>query len=467
MKLVTNKTIVIVAFVSLLAGCAIQGNYQRSATSLPTAFTSVSGWKGTQVDTSSLIQWWDVYQDTALKLLIRQALDSNRNLLAAATRVEQARLLAENARVALYPSVGYSAQVGAGQVGVDAQRAAAGINGGVYKTFGTVSWEPDIWGRLKNGSKAAVQDLLSTDYTRQALATSIVAEVAANYFLLRDLDNRLDIARLTLVGRKESTRINAERFAKGYAPELDQLQAQQQELFAAAVIPSFKRQIYQVENALALLTGKVLTDSIRRGIAHMEQQLVPTIPVGLPSQLLLRRPDVKAAEASFQATLARLGIAKASLYPSITLTGLLGFASPQLATLISGDGFAAIGLASLVGPIFANGQNKRRVAIQSQKVKEAVYQYEQTLLNAFREVNVAINQYHTAGEEYQLRQQQAIAARKALVLSKARYEYGYTSYLEVLIQETNLLDAELQASATFQLQLNAVVNLYRSLGGGW
>jgi len=467
MKLVTHRTIVIIAFVFLLSGCALQGNYQRSATPLPSSFSGIQGWKGTKVDTTSLIQWWNVYQDTALRVLIRQALDSNRNLLAAATRVEQARLLAENARVAIYPSVGYSAQAGAGQVGIDAQRVAAGLNGGVYKTFGTVSWEPDIWGRLKNGSKAAVQDLLTTDYTRQALATSIVAEVAANYFLLRDLDNRLDIARKTLVGRKESTRINAERFAKGYAPELDELQAKQQELITAAVIPSFQRQIYQVENALALLTGKAISDTIGRGASLLEQKLIPTIPVGLPSQLLMRRPDVKAAEANFQSTLARLGIAKASLYPSITLTGLLGFASPQLATLISGDGFVSTGLASLTGPIFANGQNKRRVAIQTQKVKEAVYQYEQTLLNAFREVNVAINQYHQAGEEYQLRMQQALAARKALVLSKARYEYGYTSYLEVLIQETNLLDAELQASATLQLQQNAVVNLYRSLGGGW
>ena len=451
----------------LLTGCAINGNYQRSTKSLPTAFSSPVGWKGISVDTSALVRWWDVYKDPALQQLIRQALDSNRNVLAAATRVEQARLLAENAKVAVNPSLGYVAQAGTGSVGMDAQRVAAGINGGVLKTFGTVNWEPDIWGRLKNGSQAAIQDWLASEKNRQALGTSIVAEVAANYFLLRDLDNRLAIAKQTLAGRKESTRINAERFAKGYAPELDQLQAEQQELLAAAVIPAFQRQINQVENALALLTGKVLTDSIQRGLALTSQQLVPTIPVGLPSQLLQRRPDVAAVEASFQATLSRQGIAKASLYPSITLTGLLGFASPQLATLISGDGFAATGLASLTGPIFANGQNKRRVLIQTQKVKEAAYQYEQIVLNAFREVNVAINQYHTAGAEYQLRLQQAVAARKALVLSKARYEYGYTSYLEVLIQETNLLDAELQASATLQLQLNAVVNLYRALGGGW
>lgn len=467
MKWIVKKLTWFCTISLILTGCAINGFYQRSTQSLPNSFSTPTGWKGIPVDTSTLVRWWDVYKDPALQQLIRQALDSNRNVLATAARVEQARLLAENARVAVNPSLGYVAQAGSGSVGIDAQRVAAGINGGTLKTFGTVNWEPDIWGRLKNSSQAAMQEWLASEKNRQALFTSIVAEVAANYLLLRDLDNRLEIAKKTLAGRKESTRINAERFAKGYAPELDQLQAEQQELLAAAVIPAFQRQINQVENALALLTGKVLTDSIQRGLALTSQQLVPTIPVGLPSQLLQRRPDVAAAEATFQAALARQGIAKASLYPSITLTGLLGFASPQLTTLVSGDGFAVTGLASLTGPIFANGQNKRRVVIQTQKVKEVAYQYEQVVLNAFREVNVAINQYHTAGAEYQLRLQQAIAARKALVLSKARYEYGYTSYLEVLIQETNLLDAELQASATLQLQLNAVVNLYRALGGGW
>lgn len=455
-------------FIGLMAlqSCIISAKDQRTPQAVPQSFKTAN-LQGNQVtDTAQLVKWWDLYQDPVLQQLIRTALDSNRNLLIAATRVEQARLAAANAQVALYPQFGYNTQAGAASVGRDAQRTGTALDGGVFRALGAINWEIDIWGRLKQLSTAAAQELLASEANRKALQVSLIAEVATNYFLLRDLDNRLAIAQSTLAGREESTRIIAERFSKGYVAELDKLQAEQQEALAAATIPAFQRAIIQTENALGLLLGN-FNDTVVRGRANAEQTLVPSIPSGLSSTLLLRRPDIQRAEAAFQAQLARVGVAKTSLYPSLSLTGLLGFASPQLSSLLGSNGFVASGLAGLTGPIFQFGQNKRRIAIQEQALKEAGFAYEQTVITAFRDVNIALTAYRTFDEEYQIRFKQAAAARKALVLSKARYDFGYTSYLEVLIQETNLFEAELQASQALQQKLSSVAGLYRALGGGW
>jgi multidrug efflux system outer membrane protein len=450
----------------LLSSCAVTVNDSRTKPALPTAFHSEGITGQTLPDTAQMIKWWDLYKDPVLKQLIKMALDSNRNLLAAGAKVEQARLNAANAKVNMYPSFGYAAQAGLGSVGIDAQRTGTALDGGVMKLYGSFNWEVDLWGKLKNNSLAAAQDFLAIQSNRNALQASLVADVASYYFLVRDLDNRLSIAQRTLEGRKGSTLINGQRFKEGFSPELDLLQAQQQEDLAAVTIPAFKRAINQAENAIGLLTSNY-QDTLPRGLTNYNQDMVPVIPSGLSSQLLQRRPDIRAAEAQFQGELARVGVAKASLYPSFSLTGLLGFASPQLSTLISGSGFVATGLAGLTGPIFNFGLNKRRIAIQEQRVKESGYLYEQVVIAAFREVNVALTQYRTFGEEYTIRKKQTEEARKALVLSRARYDYGYTSYLEVLIQETNLFDAELSSSIALQQQLTAVSNLYKALGGGW
>jgi len=193
----------------------------------------------------------------------------------------------------------------------------------------------------------------------------------------------------------------------------------------------------------------------------------PDIPVGLPSQLLLRRPDILQAERSLQAQFYRIGAAKANMYPSITLTGLLGFASPQLSTFLSSSGFVANGFASIAGPIFQFNQNRRFVRVNQYRTEALLHQYEQTIINAFSEVDNALAQYRNFSEENAVRAHQAIVARKALELTRARYDFGYSSYYEVLIQENYLFDAELQESRTLQLKLNALVSLYKALGGGW
>jgi multidrug efflux system outer membrane protein len=446
-----------------LEGCLVGGKMDKPVVSqTPEQFPQFKG----NVDTLTVLRWFEIYQDTVLQRLIRTTIDSNRNLMIAAARVEQSREIAGFIKANLYPQLGYSAQAGGGQAGTEAQKVAGGLDKGVFKGFATLNWEIDLWGRIRHANLAFYNEYLADIDNRNALLVSLVAEVANQYFVLCDLDNRLAIARRTLTARQESTRIIAERFAKGYVAEVDKLQAEQQEALAAVTIPAFERQIITIENSLRILMG-MGPGRIPRGQTLYQQQISPEIPAGLPSQLLLRRPDIREAERRLEAAFNRIGVAKASLYPALNLTGLLGFASPSLTTFLGSSGFVANGFANLAGPIFQWGQNKRRIRITQYQNEQAFRNYELTVLTAFGDVDNALAQYRTYSQEYEVRHQLVMAARKALELTEAKYNYGYSSYYEVLIQQNYLFDAELAESTTLQQKINSLVFLYKSLGGGW
>lgn len=458
-----NKLIYILLTLPLVlaAGCMVGKQYAK-----PGAPVNISYRDSSPADTAELIKWFQLYQDTALQNIIKTTLDSNRNLLAASSRIEEARLQTAVIKANLYPRFDYAGKAGGGQAGIDARKVAAGFDGALFNALGVFNWELDIWGKLRTQNRAAVAQYLAVTENRNALQFSLVAEVASQYFLLRDLDNRLAIAKQTLASRKESTKLITERYNKGYISEIDQLLAIQQESFAAAAIPNLQRQIVQTENALRLLMG-MGPGAVSRGYTNFEQTLSPDIPVGLTSQLLTRRPDIRAAEKSLQAQFEKIGVAQANRFPTISLTGILGFASPQLSTFISGDAFVANGFGALTGPIFNFRQNKNIVAVEKQRTEQALLQYQQTALSAFRDVDNALSNYRTFNEEYQQRTIQVNAALKSLALYRAKYDNGYTSYIEVTVQETNLFDAQLQQSLTLQGKLNAIVQLYKALGGGW
>lgn len=442
-----------------LNACVVGLRYSKPTVSLP------SSMQDGPVDTLPLVKWFDLFQDTALQSIIRTTLENNRDFLIAGARVEEAQYNLEIIRANPLPSVGYQVAGGGGTAGKEALKVAGGVNSGLSRVFGVLNWEIDIWGRLKRSTEAARAQLLAQQSVRNALQVSLIAEAAAAYFFLCDLDNRLKIAQRTVESRKALMLIIKERYAKGYVAELDVLQAEQQEAFAASLIPNLKRQIIQVENALNILMGR-MPQSVNREVGLYAQQLPLSIPAGLPSQLMERRPDIIAAEQSLRAQFERIGIAQASMFPALSLTGVLGFASPQLSSLLSG-GSVINGFAGLTGPLFQFGQNRNRVEVEKRRTDQVRLQYEQTLIRAFAEVNTALNDNSNLQEEYARRKQQAVAAEKAYGLSKARYEYGYTSFLEVLVQENSLFDAELQASFLYQQRLSALVRLYKSLGGGW
>ncbi len=444
----------------LLGSCRVTKAYEQPQTVTPTAFS-----ENANADTIPLVKWFDLFKDTALQTIIKTTLDSNRNLQLASARVMEAQMQADIIRINQYPSFNYQLQAGGGTAGTDALKVGGGLNSAVFKAAGVLNWEIDLWGKLRGATASARAQILAVEENKNALKVSLVAEAASLYFLLRDLDNRLLIAKRTLSSRKESTKIITQRYEKGYISELDRYQAVQLEAQAAALIPNISRQIVQTENAINLLMGKT-PGPVSRGATLFSQVLPPSIPAGLPSQLLLRRPDIKASEKALNAQYEKIGVAEASRYPSFSLTGLLGFASPQLGSLVS-NGFIANGFAGLVGPIFQFGQNYKRVQVERIRTQQAQIQYEQTVLASFADVNNALIANKTYEEEYANRKIQADAGRKALELSKARYDFGYTSYLEVLTQENSLFDAELQESVLMQQKLNALVSLYRALGGGW
>jgi multidrug efflux system outer membrane protein len=451
------------ALTGMVASCKVGGEFSKPVVAqTPTAYPQSAA----AYDSISAIRWFELYQDTVLQRLIKTTLDSNRNLQAAAYRIEESRELAGIVKANLYPSFGYQLSAGGGEAGAEAQKVAGGIDKGAIKTYATLNWEIDLWGKIRHANQAAMNDYLGDIENRNALIVSLVAEVSQLYFLLRDLDNRLAIAERTLASRREGTRIITERFNKGYVSEVDKLQAEQQEALAAVTIPNFRRQIITVENAIRVLMG-MGPGPIARGQTLYQQSVSPDIPEGLPSQLLERRPDIREAERRLEAQFNYIGVAKARLYPSLSLTGLLGFASPQLSTLMGGGGFVANGFANLVGPIFEFNRNKRRIRVEEYRTRQVAAQYEQTVLNAFADVDNALAQYRTYDQEHKIRQLQVVAARKALELTQAKYDFGYSSYYEVLIQQNYLFDAELAESTTLQQKINSIVFLYKSLGGGW
>ncbi|MEN9600343.1 MAG: hypothetical protein RL596_2667, partial [Bacteroidota bacterium] len=321
--------IILLGFTVYFVSCKVGKQYQQADYQLTMPSTYNDGFSG---DTTALVKWFDLFGDTALQSIIKTTLANNNNLLLAANRVQEAMIQTAIIRINQYPSFNYQAQVGGGTAGNDALRVAGGLNSAVFKVGGLLNWEIDLWGKLRGATAAAQAEFLASTENVNAIKVSLVAEAASLYFLLRDLDNRLLIAKRTVDVRKESTIIITQRYEKGYVAELDKFQAVQQEMQAAVLIPNLERQIVQTENAINLLmatTGK----PISRGQSIAYQQLLAKIPAGLPSQLLQRRPDIKAAEKLLNAQFERVGIAQASMYPSFSLTGLLGFASPQVSSL--------------------------------------------------------------------------------------------------------------------------------------
>ena len=442
-------------------GCMVGKKYSK-----PVAPTGIAYRDTLPSARDTLQKWFELYQDKVLQNIIATTLDSNRDLLTASARIEESRLQSAIIKANLYPQLNYSASAGGGTTGTEAQKVAGGIEGGALNIYGILNWELDIWGKLRHNNRAAVARFLSEIENRNALLTSLIAEAASQYFLLRDLDNRLAIAQQTLIGRKENTRIISDRFAKGYVAEIDKLQALQQEFVVAATIPALQRQIVTIENTLRLLMGKG-PGTVERGHSNFDQIVTPDIPVGIPSDLLERRPDIMSAEKSMQAQFERIGVAQANRLPSLSLTGVLGFASPQLSSFLNSSGLVANGFADIAGPIFNFGQRKNAVLAERQRFEQSYYQYQKTVLASFGEVDNALTFYRTYSEEYKQRKAQVEAAEKALLLSNARYDNGYTSYVEVILMQDNLFDAQFEESQALRGKFNALVQLYKSLGGGW
>jgi outer membrane protein, multidrug efflux system len=450
-----------------LAGCTVGPNYKRPNTDAPTAYRGLTAEETTSAATASLGEqkWWEVFQDEELQKLIRTALQQNYDVRIAATRVLEAQEQVGLARANQLPTVNVSGN------GTGVRNPATGPIPAYTFNYGRVTanatWDVDFWGKYRRATEAARANLLATDWARQEVNATLVANVAAAYFQLRELDLELDISQKALASRKESLDLTKTLEEHGINTILDVRQAEQLVYTAAAEIADLNRRIGQQEDFLSVLLGNNPGPISPRGKELIDQPHAPTVPAGLPSALLERRPDIRQAEELLVAANARIGVARAAYFPDISLTAQPGFLSSSFTSLFTGSAGLWTFAGTITEPIFEGGAIRSNFRLAEAQQQEAVLAYQQTIQGAFRDVSDALIAYQQNQEFRAQEELLARAAQDAAQLSGKRYEAGTTNYLEVLTNDTNYLSADLGLAQARLNELLALVQIYKALGGGW
>jgi multidrug efflux system outer membrane protein len=458
------RSIAITMTLLLLAGCAIGPDYRRPEIVSPPVW---------QVDMqhakdTANTAWWEQFNDPVLNELIGTALRENYDLLVATARVEEFYGLYGATRADLFPQVGYDGSAGRVQATTKGPIPITPGTSSKYSTYQaefTASWEIDLWGKIRRATEAARADLMAAEDSRRGVILSLVTSVATAYIDLRSLDQQLEIARQTAKSREESVRLFELRFKGGNISEMELSQVRSEYYVALAAIPDLERRIRQQENFISILLGKN-PGPILRG-KMLDAIALPAVPAGLPSDLLARRPDILQAEQALIAANARIGVAKAQYFPSISLTGFFGSASTDLSDLFTGPAKTWSYAGTLAGPIFTAGKIKGTVKAAKAVQQQALFGYEQAIRNGFRDFEDALIDQDRTRVQLDALAKQVEALATYARLARLRYENGYTSYIEVLDAERSLFNGQLSYAQTQDALLRAFVNLYKSMGGGW
>ncbi len=438
-------------------------DYQRPKMEEAASFRMAEG--SPDIPSLANLPWWDLLRDEQLQGLIKVALAENRDLRQAVATVEEFQARAFIARSDFFP--GLTASGNAPAFGRKTVFLFPGFASPFnYYLQGNLAWELDIWGRIRRSNEAARADLLSKEENRRAVTIQLVSSVGEAYFNLLQFDAQLDIAKRTLQSWEESVRIAQARLKQGFSSRLDMDQFEAERAHAAARMAELERQMVHAENQLSVLMGRK-PFAITRGRSLYDQAMPPDVPPGLPSELLQRRPDILVAEQQLVAATARIGAAKADRFPKITLTGLLGAASPQLSKFFTDPATYAVAGAGFTGPLLNAQMLGFQQDIAEAQAKQSLAQYEQSILIAFREVEDSLVAVRTARTQNEAQQQQVTALQSALKLAELRYKGGLANYLDVLVSRRNLFEAELAMTSSRRLHLVSVVQLYKALGGGW
>ncbi len=440
-----------------LAACTLGPDYERPVTPEPEEYRADVG----EGESIANTPWWGLYRDSVLQGLIQEGLENNRGLREAMAKIAEARAAVGIARADLYPSL---TLIGAGfyQATPTDDSVSSFDN---FKAAVGASYEVDLYGRVDRSNEAAAQSLLATEEAYRTVTIGLVADIANTYLVLRDLDARLAIAQETVDSRQYAVEILSVRADGGLVRPVDVNRAQIELADAMAAVEILKRSIAQAENALSLLLGRPPSE-IDRGLALTDQSLPPQVPAGLPSELLQRRPDVLAAERLLHAQTARIGVAEAARWPSLSLTGALGVKSTALGEARSNNFFVNLG-ANVAGAIFDAGRRESAVDVEIARAEQALARYETAVLNAFREVEDALVAVETYRTEYAVRTEQLAAAQEALDVANVLYEEGLVNLIVVLDLQRSVFGTQLRVSEVLQLHHSSVVQLYRALGGGW
>jgi outer membrane protein, multidrug efflux system len=458
------RPIIILLIIISLSACAMGPDYKRPVIKTPEA------WRMEEKEAADLANcaWWEQFCDPVLNDLVVLALKENNDLKIAAARVEEYIGHYMVGRSPLFPQFYATGDAGSQKVterGATPVPSTVNNPSGFYQGGFTGSWEIDVWGRLRRLNEAARADLLSTEEGRRSVILTLVASVANGYVNLRDLDKQLQVAERTAKSREESYRLFKLRFEGGVISEMELSQIKSEYELALSRIPLLQKQVAFQENALSVFLGRN-PGPIPRG-RTIDELTLPTVPTGLPSDLLERRPDIRQAEQDLIAANARIGAAKALYFPTISLTGAFGWSSTDLSLLFSGPSQAWTWAGTFISPIFTGGavtgNYKAAQAIQQQ----ALVRYQQAVQTAFKEVNNALVDQKRTREQLASQKLQVNTLRDYARIARLRYDEGYTSYIEVLDAERSLFNAELSYTETQGVLFQALVNLYKAMGGGW
>lgn len=439
------------------SGCQLGKHYTRPKLELPETLDSLS------VDSSSIgdYPWEQLYTDTTLQGLIRKTLTYNKDMLIAAARIKELAAMKRIDFANLFPQIGAK---------VYAEKEGENYGGDNYKQSkefdlkGIATWELDLWGKLRWAKDKSIADFVGSIENQSALKMSLIAQVAQSYFELVALDNELAIVKKTVNARQESLHLVRLRYEGGLIPEIPFRQAQVELARTATLVPDLERKITLKENEISFLTGEY-PHRIKRSVLPEEVMLPGSLPVGLPSSLLERRPDVRKAEQDLIAANAAVGIAFTSLFPSISLTASFGGESAELRDLLKSPHHLLS--ANLLQPIFAMGKNRAMLKAKKAAYEQATYAYEKTVLNAFKDAYNAISEFSKTKEIYETRLRLEQSSKIALDLAQLQYLNGYIGYIDLLDAQRGYLDAQIALNNAIRDKQLTIVNLYKALGGGW
>ncbi|MCE5335883.1 MAG: efflux transporter outer membrane subunit [Desulfobacteraceae bacterium] len=454
----------IFALTILLAGCMVGPDYRRPAVDTPQSYR----YEEADARGTVNIDWWKQFEDPVLDGLITEALSNNKNVKIAAANVENAAGVLLQTRSPLFPQFNYT---GTAARQLLSERNAAPISSVVanpqnaYQVLAGASWEIDLWGRIRRLTEAAQANLLSTEEARRGVILSLVSSVAGNYMQLRGLDKQLEVANKNLAAYAESVDLFEKQFSYGQVSQMNLTQAQSQYDTALASIPQIESQIAQLEHAISILLGRN-PGPITRGKPIFQMSL-PEIPIGVPSEILERRPDIRQAEQNLIAANAKIGAARALYFPTISLTGTMGTASDNLTDLFTGPARVWNYTGTLTGPIFTAGSIAGQVQQATATQKAALLSYESSIQNGFSDVENALIARRKLEEQLGAQEKLVATLRQYEHLAKLQYEGGYATYLTVLNAEQQLFPAELNYAQTRASLCAAYVKIYQAMGGGW
>ena len=466
------RAIAILIAAGWMTGCMVGPNYRRPAVQTPQTFRAPDPLPAPQAESFADLKWWDVFKDADLQQLVRTALQHNYDLREAVARVEAARANLGITRSDQFPQVGVSGDLQFTRLSRNGSfRLPGSFVPSQNRNWGEafldlLSFEVDIWGRLRRATEAARATLLSTEENRKAVITTLVSDVATAYITLRVLDYQLEIAKRTLETRRASLQLVQSRQGGGIATLVDLRQAEELVHTAAEIIPGLQQQAEQTENQISLLLGQNPREVIRQGKFN-EDLFPPEIPAGLPSALLERRPDIRAAEQNLIAANAEIGVARAAYFPRLSLSGSLGGQSNQLSSLFNGPNSAWSFVPQVTQPIFTAGRLRSNVKFAEAQRESSLIQYQKTIQTAFTDVSNALIARQRMRES-RVQQEKLVAAigdRKRLAY--VRFRGGVDTMLNALDADRELLQAELDLRQIKLNELLSVVQLYKALGGGW